>query len=501
VLIIPEDVMFRQVNVMNRTLFYFSAVLLLLGVLFSAFIDKKFFQPVLSILHNLNTGRAEVTVAADLNDRAPDSKVKASEFVQIETYINTMISKNRDQEKQLESYFQYYRERIIQALMNNDRQAVEMLEDDRILFNRNYKYFSLILICSGVHEPDGTGTDQEQSAMEHFNCNLTGVLSGLGQLEKITITRQKTALLLCMESERTVCDIARHIRENLQNRLEASDISITVGCVCNSMRHIGKSYTNAEELMKYCHEEQGLHVIDGSMSGDVPGSRDYRCTEKTVMGIAEALKQQDSLRLEEHLGYFFEQMRVNGVSLKSMKKKCLVLIYRIFTEAGEDIRESKNELFLENIFDKLEGLRSVHGLEEWTKESFMNCIANPASTSDGINNRDLIDRVVKFIDLHYMEDIGLNTIADYVYFSPSYLGKVFKEVSGYNFSDYIIKVRMEKAAKLILDSNTKLTDIMEKVGYYSIQGFSRVFKSYFKCSPGEYRKKYACDVLKTENVR
>ena len=99
-----------------------------------------------------------------------------------------------------------------------------------------------------------------------------------------------------------------------------------------------------------------------------------------------------------------------------------------------------------------------------------------------------------------MEDIGLDTISDYVYFSRSYLGKIFKDVSGYSFTDYIIKVRMEAAVELMLGRNIKLSEVMTQVGYYSIQGFSRVFKNYYGCSPGEFRKGAACRALKPNSV-
>lgn len=504
ILMIPEDVVFRQIHVMNRTLIYFSASLLLFGILFSALIDRKFFQPVLDILHHLSSGKAEgpeiiaeTSVPADeQGGNITNGKRKAKEFRQIESYINTMISKNRDQGKQLESYFLYYRERVIHALMNNDRQTVEMLEDDRLLFNRNYKCFSLILVYSGRQKSTSTEEEHGETATDYLVGCLTGIIDKLGQVEKITVAPQKTALLLCMESERTASDIARHIRENIM--INDSDTGIAVGCVCASMKHISKSYADAEGLLQNFSEEQEFQVLDNSIIKERPGY-EYRCPEKNIDEMIEAVRQRDYVILEKQLGSLFQQMRATGVSLKKMKKRALVLIYRICTEAGDALNQRENALFMDNIFDEMESLRTVNALESWMKEMFRNFLYDPYAAADSINNNDLIDKVIGFINTHYMEDIGLNTIADYVYFSPSYLGKVFKEVSGYNFSDYVIKVRMEKAAQLIKCSKAKLTDIMEKVGYYSIQGFSRVFKSYFRCSPGEYRKKYAYSSLSKES--
>ena len=122
--------------------------------------------------------------------------------------------------------------------------------------------------------------------------------------------------------------------------------------------------------------------------------------------------------------------------------------------------------------------------------------AGTLNRNSDLYNRELIEKVVNYIQSHYMENIGLNIIADYVYLSPSYLGKIFKEVAGHTFTDYLIEVRMNVAAGLITEGNIRISDIVEKVGYYSIQSFSRVFKSYYGCSPSDYRRDYAQNKLK-----
>jgi YesN/AraC family two-component response regulator len=110
-------------------------------------------------------------------------------------------------------------------------------------------------------------------------------------------------------------------------------------------------------------------------------------------------------------------------------------------------------------------------------------------------NRELVDKVIKYINIHYMEDIGLNIIADYVYLSSSYLGRIFKEISGYSFTDYLVKVRMETAADMLINKNININDISSRVGYCSAQSFSRLFRNYFSCSPSEYRRKNVEKIL------
>lgn len=97
----------------------------------------------------------------------------------------------------------------------------------------------------------------------------------------------------------------------------------------------------------------------------------------------------------------------------------------------------------------------------------------------------VIEMVKSYIKENYDEDISLNEMAEYISFSQYYLSKLFKEVEGINFKDYIIQVRMEKAKKL-LKKGKKINVIADSVGYSDPNYFSRAFKKYTGISPSKY---------------
>jgi len=141
-----------------------------------------------------------------------------------------------------------------------------------------------------------------------------------------------------------------------------------------------------------------------------------------------------------------------------------------------------------------EAVQSLSEIKRSTGGHFYGFNPKPATNRHhhgeaGINNRELIQKVILYIENHYMEDIGLETIAEHVFFSPSYLGKVFREVSGMTFTDYLIQVRMKTAVRLLMEGDRNISRIAEEVGYSSVQSFSKAFRNHYHCSPGEYRKK------------
>lgn len=106
--------------------------------------------------------------------------------------------------------------------------------------------------------------------------------------------------------------------------------------------------------------------------------------------------------------------------------------------------------------------------------------------SDGSYSEKVISTVKRYTEEHYKE-VTLEKLAELVYMNPDYLSKFFKKHAGMLFSEYLTKVRMEKAAQFLGDIRYKVYEISDLVGYSNSFNFSRAFKQYYKMSPREYR--------------
>lgn len=98
----------------------------------------------------------------------------------------------------------------------------------------------------------------------------------------------------------------------------------------------------------------------------------------------------------------------------------------------------------------------------------------------------IVGQVKGYIEENYRE-ASLEEAAEAVNLSPSYLSRIFKENCGFGFSDYLIRVRMEKACELLNDIRYKSYDIAYYIGYDNPKNFSRAFKAYYGKTPKEYR--------------
>lgn len=110
---------------------------------------------------------------------------------------------------------------------------------------------------------------------------------------------------------------------------------------------------------------------------------------------------------------------------------------------------------------------------------------DPMTEGQGYHEKK-IGAIKAYVQEHY-KNVTLEEIARLFHMNLFYVSKYFKKWSGQNFSDYVISVKMEKAAELLRDIAYKTYEIGNAVGYDNAKNFSRAFKLYFGKSPREYR--------------
>ncbi|RED55425.1 response regulator transcription factor [Cohnella phaseoli] len=92
-----------------------------------------------------------------------------------------------------------------------------------------------------------------------------------------------------------------------------------------------------------------------------------------------------------------------------------------------------------------------------------------------------------YVDHHFCEDVSLSSCAEFAHVSPAHLSRIFLKETGVNFSDYVIRKKMERAKELLRRTNLRIYEVAEKVGYAHSHYFSKLFKEIVGQSPIEYR--------------
>ena len=109
-------------------------------------------------------------------------------------------------------------------------------------------------------------------------------------------------------------------------------------------------------------------------------------------------------------------------------------------------------------------------------------------SAKGKGLEDTIETIRKFMQEHYGEELTLSALADRFHYNVAYLSDMFRRTTGSTFSECLLAIRMERASKLLLDTEMKIVRVSELTGFSSPAYFSNVFKSYYGVGPNEYRK-------------
>ena len=104
----------------------------------------------------------------------------------------------------------------------------------------------------------------------------------------------------------------------------------------------------------------------------------------------------------------------------------------------------------------------------------------------------VVEKMMDIVDRHYGEaDLSLSGVAhQMLYMNPDYLGKIFKRVTGENFSNYVNRLRIERACEHIRrGGDVKVFELAELFGFGgNSQYFSQVFKKWTGMTPTEFRR-------------
>ena len=103
--------------------------------------------------------------------------------------------------------------------------------------------------------------------------------------------------------------------------------------------------------------------------------------------------------------------------------------------------------------------------------------------------RNAILSAKTYMNFNYSLDIKLQNIADNIHMSPNYFHKLFSSTCGISPLQYLTNVRIEKAKKELMCSESTITQIAENCGFNSYSYFCTVFKKYCGLTPTEFRRK------------
>ena len=117
----------------------------------------------------------------------------------------------------------------------------------------------------------------------------------------------------------------------------------------------------------------------------------------------------------------------------------------------------------------------------------LSAVANRIMVQDAETEPPMIRRAKAYIAGHYGDPVNLNEIARAMHVSTFYFCKLFRKATGLTFTDYLGRVRVERAKNLLLNPDLRVSEIAYTVGFQSLTHFNRIFRKTTGEAPTAFR--------------
>lgn len=285
------------------------------------------------------------------------------------------------------------------------------------------------------------------------------------------------------------------------------------------------------------YKSGGLVEVVGIHSG---GRLDGEESAKAVQELLEELEQNfgfqadfeirrmyesifDILRLKEDTGGIWGSGEDNGHHINEQKKLVMSnisignivtaqkLFHNILKELGKYSVTDRNNTVIDILSTMNDVIKEVNDSLSKSLQSYFNysMLASMSRTEeiaaccDRIFDRirmaedkkeyydtdSLINKAKNYIQENLYRDISQEETANQLFICPSYLSRLFKKQTGENFTQYVTRVKMDKAIEMLKDPRYKTYQVSEMLGYKTPRYFSRLFRMQTGLNPSEYRGK------------
>ncbi len=266
-------------------------------------------------------------------------------------------------------------------------------------------------------------------------------------------------------------------------------VTMSVGSVFCSPAGLDASLKNARMLM----EERLVAGTGKLLEGEFSRGASFADSELFAdfnTRMLQALETLDEFQVREVMtqlkGQMLSMTGITGHDMLQMTREVCNL-YLFFMKNN---RIPVEEDFLEHYNAGTDSCASGGELFDYMIRQITGSYARAAHLKRQDENRPI--RVAKrYVEEHYGELLTLEQVSMEAELSPAYLSTLFKKNTGMTFLEYLSKVRMEEAKKLLKGTNRTVADICAQVGYSDVRYFTKSFTKYSGLKPNEYRKLYS----------
>jgi len=287
---------------------------------------------------------------------------------------------------------------------------------------------------------------------------------------------------------------ATNSRETIKNALEqisfmlfnyySVTIHASIGSTVNAPLKIASSFQDAKQVFSHTTKECPiLFAEDISVQEPLKNVFNMSLFKEDIRKAYAEFDEKALYDIFTAIMELFEDKQTHYVQALDAAGNILYMSLSLLNN-GEQI---VSEIFKDkaNGYRSLYELTSVEQIMDWLRIFRDGLCESFASHNKDYKNHIVIN-VKKYINEHIDEKLTLNRVAEVFNISPNYLSVLFSKCNDIGFTDYINQSKIEEAKNMMKNSNLKIYEISNILGFESAFYFSRVFKKITGMSPRDY---------------
>ncbi|HHW13033.1 MAG TPA: helix-turn-helix domain-containing protein [Firmicutes bacterium] len=317
------------------------------------------------------------------------------------------------------------------------------------------------------------------------------VKQGLAPEHRCEVLYEREWVIAIIEIRDGACrqELPLQLEKIKQHIEQLYDLSITVGIggPVSSLALIWRSYQQAATAVEtgFFAGDQQIIMYDPQRAT----GHKYLYPFQEVKKVLLSLETGDEEAVQAAVEKFFQSLVLAGnPGKREIQQLSLTLVSNILQYCfDQNIDLERNGTDILQFFDRILQANTLQQLQEIIG-LFLTGIVRQLAADRERNN--IVQFAIDYIKENYQSNINLQTIAEQVNYSPSYLSFLFKQETGKNFVDYLNHYRIEQAKKLLRDTNAKNYEIAYQVGYQDEKYFYQIFKKYTGLTASQYRESF-----------
>ncbi|WP_249267790.1 helix-turn-helix domain-containing protein [Paenibacillus sp. FSL E2-0274] len=481
---IPQDILMENANKIKRISIQITGGTLIIGLIAGLVLAYRNSAPINRMLSVMKEqfGKEEAS--------------ERNEFDFLSGNIADMITKNKLLESELNRQLPLVRDAFLKRLIAGEfktrDEIISAAKQADISMNQDTGYVGIVQI-NGYAGMDSVEILNELSASRLLlkqtlaDLGVDVLMTDMGSDKVVTLffSREEGA-----DKEQEAANITQTMEELAQNVFNEYRITILAGFgdLFTEVTEVSLSYDQAKQALEYAVYMNKKGII-WSSEAQIENTTYYYPldSEQRLISTIRAGELEEAERIVRAIIAQNMEQRELSIEMKhqlvgEMKGTFLKLLdQKVFTEYSE----------IESVKRRVIDIGSSESLETIQNEFFdiMEELCGLIANKKKDIHIQIIKQIKDYTAKNYSDtELTLYRVAEQVERPEKYISQLFKEVTGVNFSDHLIKVRMDQAIILLKENGLTVDEIAVRVGYNSSHSFRRAFKRLMGVSPSTYRQ-------------